>query len=215
MKPLVKTTFKEISLDDMLSQIGEDKTKNILSSFVCPQNKDVEFFLHDKAILFSHMESTKTFLVYWHAEESEFEPERKEFVGYYTIGNKPFTIPRETLSGKMSSKKWRELCRIANTRSNEDKCILSAYLIGQLGKNFDHSNNLLISGNDLLALALNKIMQIQKLQGGKVVYVECEDKKKLLDFYESNGFQIVGKRTLDKDETGLKGTYLMQLYKYL
>ena len=115
----------------------------------------------------------------------------------------------------MKSAKWREICRIANVKTKEEDCILSAHLIGQLGKNFSSGNNLLISGHELLNLALQKIYEAQKLIGGRIVYVECEDKEKLLSFYDKNDFQLVGKRMLDGDETDLNGSYLMQLYRCL
>ena len=37
----VKTHFVEMNLSDILEQLGEDETKSILSSFVCPLNEDV------------------------------------------------------------------------------------------------------------------------------------------------------------------------------
>ncbi|HBF3466448.1 TPA: N-acetyltransferase, partial [Clostridioides difficile] len=52
--------------------------------------------------------------------------------------------------------------------------------------------------------------------GGKIVYLECEDKPKLIEFYKDNGFVDFGKRSLDKDETdSLDGDYLVQMLKYL
>ncbi len=216
MESLVRAKFKEINLEDMLSQLGEDMTKNILSSFVCEKNPDVDSFLKEKAILFSQKNYAKTFLIFWEAEESQFGRSTKELVGYYAIAHKSITISRDMPSGnKMVSKKWRDICKVANTRSSEDSCVLSAHLIGQLGKNYNNGNNLLISGDDLLGMALKKVLEVIKLAGGKVVYVECEDEKKLLDFYNRNKFEVFGKRRLDRDETDLKGTYLMQLYRYL
>ena len=64
-------------------------------------------------------------------------------------------------------------------------------------------------------MALKKIVEIRKLAGGKVVFLECEDEEKILKFYENNGFEVFGKRNLDGDETDIKGSYLMQLYRYL
>lgn len=215
MKSLIQSEFKEIGLEDMLSQLGEDMTKDILSSFMCPQNKDVQKFLKEKAILFSQKEISKTYLVFWEAKESKFGKSQKELVGYYAIGHKPIKIHRETPLGRMTSSKWRELCRIANERSSSTECVLSSHLIGQLGKNYYNANNHLISGNDLLQMALKKIVEIRKLAGGKVVFLECEDEEKILKFYENNGFEVFGKRNLDGDETDIKGSYLMQLYRYL
>jgi len=52
--------------------------------------------------------------------------------------------------------------------------------------------------------------------GGRIVYLECEDKSHLIQFYESNGFVSFGQRPLDRDETEvLSGKYLIQMLKYL
>ena len=93
---------------------------------------------------------------------------------------------------------------------------MSAPLIGQLGKNFANSYNTLISGDELLKLALDKVKKMQEIVGGKIVYLECEDKPRLIDFYSENGFVNFGKRMLDRDETDtLSGEYLIQMLKYM
>ncbi len=52
--------------------------------------------------------------------------------------------------------------------------------------------------------------------GGKIVYLECEDKPQLRQFYNDNGFKVFAKRPLDRDECDkLSGKYLLQLLKYL
>ena len=87
-----------------------------------------------------------------------------------------------------------------------------APLIAQLGKNFSNGNDTLISGADLLQLAVNKIQKIQKEIGGRFMYLECEDNEKLLAFYNKHNFKIFGKRILDRDETDIKGDYLIQMF---
>lgn len=64
-------------------------------------------------------------------------------------------------------------------------------------------------------MACDKIARIQFDLGGKFVYLECEDKPKLIDFYTSNGFCAFDRRTLDPDETGIDGEYLVQMLKYI
>ena len=57
---------------------------------------------------------------------------------------------------------------------------------------------------------------MQEIVGGKIVYLECEDKPRLIDFYSENGFVNFGKRMLDRDETDtLSGEYLIQMLKYM
>ena len=93
---------------------------------------------------------------------------------------------------------------------------MSAPLIGQLGKNYSNGHNKLITGDELLQMACDKIESIQVELGGRFTYLECEDKPVLIDFYERNGFWNFGKRQLDADEKdNFETTSLIQLLKYL
>lgn len=92
---------------------------------------------------------------------------------------------------------------------------MSCHLIGQLGKNYNANVESLISGSELLELACRKVRAAQEISGGKFVYLECENVKSLINFYEKNGFTKFGMRKLDKEETDLNGSYLVQLIRYL
>lgn len=200
----VKTHFVEMNLSNMLDQLGEDETKNILSSFSCPINKDIENFIKHKAIEFSKRTAAKTHLVFWQTEDNQYI----ELVGYYTITSKVISVDRAALSNTQAKK----LKNQGFYDPIKQKYTISAPLIAQLGKNFSNGNDTLISGADLLQLAVNKIHKIQNEIGGRFMYLECEDKEKLLSFYKSHNFKIFGKRTLDRDETDINGEYLIQLF---
>lgn len=202
-----KTHYVQINLSDMITQIGEDETKYILSNFSCPQNKDVENFLKQKAIEFSKRNFSKTHLVFWVTDDGT----ERELVGYYTIASKWISVDRNSVTNR-EARKLREH-GIFEEKTN--KYIVSAPLIGQLGKNFTDGNDTLISGSELLNLAIEKVKMVQREVGGRFVYLECEDKKKLLDFYQNNNFKVFGKRKLDGDETDLNGEYLVQLFAML
>ena len=74
----------------------------------------------------------------------------------------------------------------------------------------------LMTGDELLKLAIDKISMVQSTVGGKIIYVECEDKPELLEFYFSNGFVEFDKRALDRDEEiDFEGKYLIQMLKYM
>ena len=65
-------------------------------------------------------------------------------------------------------------------------------------------------------MACDKVVEIQLAIGGRMVYVECEDKPQLTEFYKRNGFYHFGKRMLDKDEMDkLLGKYLIQMIRYM
>lgn len=47
------TGYVQVNLNNMLKELGENRVNNILSNFSCPLNRDVEYFLHHKAIEFA------------------------------------------------------------------------------------------------------------------------------------------------------------------
>lgn len=199
--------YNIINLKDMYEAVGEQKTKEILKDFKCNFNKDVEYFIKEKAIQFLKMRISQTFLV-----SSSYKGENV-IVGYFAITNKVTKIRKNMLSNTLKK-------RIGNfaEQSEIDKkhYEVSIPLIGQLGKNFYDNYNELISGEDLLKLACDKVKEAQNILGGRFVFVECEDKAKLKEFYERNGFVCFGKRNLEKDERDKNsGQYLLQMLKDL
>lgn len=199
--------FVQIKLNDMISKLGENEVKSILSSFVCPINKDVETFIKYKAIEFSKQYLSRTTLVFWKSDDGR----EKCWVGYYTIASKHIRVSKDSISNTTAKRMGNH----GSFNPATKEYIVPAPLIAQLGKNFADGNNYLISGSDLLQMATAKVREIQNEIGGRFVYLECEEKCKLLDFYKANGFTVFGKRTLDRDETDLDGEYLIQLLKYL
>lgn len=117
----------------------------------------------------------------------------------------------------LPSRNWqRRISRFAQYDKDIKRYTLSAPLIGQIPKNYYNSYNFLVTGDEPLKMALDKVRQMQAIVGGKIVYLECEDKPMLLDFYGQNGFVNFGKRPLDRDETtSLDGEYLIQMLKYI
>ena len=118
--------------------------------------------------------------------------------------------------GKASSSLRRRISKFATYDRDLKSYILAAPLIAQLGKNYYNQYNELISGDELLAEACNKIAKLQFDIGGRFAYLECEDKPCLTDFYARNGFCEFDIRKLDRDETDtLDGEYLVQMLKYI
>jgi len=208
MLPIVtKTHFVQFNLSELIDILGEDEVKSILSTFVCPMNMDVQNFLKYKAIEFSKRNFSKTYLVFWETDDHT----EKALVGYYTVAPKVISIERSAVNSN-EARKLREH-GIFDEKTN--KYTVSAPLIGQLGKNYANGNDTLISGDELLSLAIEKVRQVQREIGGRFVYLECEEKEKLMKFYEKNHFKIFGKRKLDRDETDLNGQYLIQFFAML
>ena len=198
--------YKIINLKDIYNNLGEDRTKEILHDYKCELNKDVEYFLREKAIEFSKQDISRTYIVM-----SQYK-DRDVIVGYFAITNKVTSIKRV----KLSETKRKRLLKFA-VYDKESKCYSIALpLIGQLGKNYYNGYNSLISGDILLKLACDKIKEAQELLGERFVFLECEDKNKLEEFYSNNGFVCFGKRNLEKDErTKNEGEYLLQMLRDL
>lgn len=198
--------YKIVNLSYMVSELGEEKCKEILSKFCCPKNRDVQEFINIKAIEFAKQSLSATHLVV------KVIDKKLKILGYFTLANKTLSIKNNILSKSYK----RRIRKFATIDEDTHTYMLSAILIAQLGKNYTDNLNKHITGDTLLYLACNKVKEAQLDIGGKVVYLECEDKKILKDFYERNGFIYFGKRQLDKDETGkISGKYLLQYLKYL
>jgi len=191
----------------MINEVGEDRVKSILTNFSCPLNKDVESFLRNgNAIEFAKQRIAATHLVFASYKGSLV------LIGYFTLASKVIVIDKRALSKRLQ----KRLRKFAQYDENFKRYVLSAPLIAQLGKNFHNGYNKLISGDELLSLACEKVKKTQIELGGKIVYLECEDKPVLRSFYENNGFVVFGSRKLDPDEEPFfEGHYLIQMLKYL
>jgi hypothetical protein len=198
--------YKIINLKDIYNNLGENRTKGILHDYKCELNKDVEYFLKEKAIEFSKQDISRTYIVM-----SQYK-DRDVIVGYFAITNKVTSIKKV----KLSETKRKKLLKFA-VYDKESRCYnIALPLIGQLGKNYYNNYNNLISGDILLKLACDKIKEAQELIGGRFVFLECEDKTILEEFYKGNGFVCFGKRNLEKDERSKnEGEYLLQMLRDL
>ena len=114
-----KTHFVQIKLNELIEAIGEEKVKSILSSFVCPLNKDVEDFLRNKAIVFSARNFAKTNLVFWETDDKK----AMELVGYYAIASKVICIDR----GSVSSREARKLGKFVYLECEEEEKLIRFY----------------------------------------------------------------------------------------
>ena len=84
--------FVKVALKKLIEEIGEDRAKEVLSDFSCPINKDIEEFIHQKAIEFEKQSISRTQLIY-----ASYKKELV-LVGYYTIATKTFNITSSSLT---------------------------------------------------------------------------------------------------------------------
>lgn len=198
--------YKIVNLDLLMEELGEAETNKKLKTFSCPLNLDIEEFLHYKAMEFSKFGLAKTHLVFASYKSSH------EIAGYFSLaGSKSFVVSAKSKS--ISRRIKERIKRFGSYNTEFRQYYVPAPLIGQIGKNANFPS--LISGDELLYLACEKIKQVQLDVGGKFAYLECENIPKLVEFYQRNGFVIFGERELDADEKNLKTQTLLQLLKYL
>lgn len=145
--------YLQLNILDMLEFIGEDSCQNILSSFICPLNPDVEDFIHTKAIPFARQHIAVTYLIF--AEQNN----QKYLVGYYTLTNKFICINNSALSKTLQKK----IAKFSQYDATLKQHMISMPLIAQLGKNFASNIPLNIAGSDLLEMALERVLAIEQI----------------------------------------------------
>lgn len=200
------TGYWQVNLIEVLKAVGKDVAQRQLSDFSCPVNPDIEDFARNKAIIFPQQGIASTHMVFTSYMDKDV------FIGFYALTNKAFTIRKANIPNS----KWHKRLSRFSEYNKDTKCfMLSLPLIGQLGKNYANGFNKLITGDELLMLACEKIKKMQSDFGGKIAYLECEDIPFLIEFYQSNGFVPFGKRVTGPADAGLiKTDHLVQMMRY-
>jgi len=176
--------FRKISLQSLLKQTKDTKKikENVLNTFNGRGESEVSDFLHNKSIDYEQRSLSSTYLIY---------NDRSQLVGYFTISNKGLIISKENYE-KLLKTQQKKLSFNGRKLENGDY-IVNSFLLGQLGKNFN--KNILeedkIKGVELLTIAYNLLIEIKNLINVKYLWIECEDNKKLLDFYSNFGFKLI------------------------
>ncbi len=175
--------FDTVNVLDMIGAIGETKLKQRLSDFSCPINPEIEQFVINNAIDFAKRKLSVTYFVV-----NEFG----KIAAVFTLAHKAVEIENASLSNS----KRKKISRYAVLDSEAGNYTVSAFLIAQFGKNYAVDEGKGISGSELMDLTFEILEKVQHDIGGGIVFLECEDKEKLLDFYqnEKNGFMPFNER---------------------
>ena len=125
--------------------------------------------------------------------------ENGKIVAVFTLAHKAVEIG----STNLSNSKRKKISRYAILDSESDNYTVSAFLIAQFGKNYAVDEGKGINGNELMDLTFEILEKVQHDIGGGIVFLECEDKVKLLNFYQSekNGFMPFNERYSVNDNT--------------
>ena len=170
--------FTYINIREYLNEEdGEKELADLISAFSCPKNPGVEEFLKEDAIEFTKQHKSVTYLV--------FSDDNGVLVGYFTITIKPIAVNAAIISNSLEKK----FSRMNPLDASSNTYTVAAFLIAQLGKNFYDNADKLISGDELLSLALSVIKDIQYGIGGVLVYLDTEYNERLVSFYSRNGFR--------------------------
>ena len=178
-----------IALSSLIKVTGEDNEllSQVLSSFSCERDEDIENFLHSRAVEFEKLSKARTYLICDEEQISkeEFYLDQLKIYGYVAIALKILSVPEE-----WSNRKRKALDGLSAKIHGEPIKDFSCYLIGQLSRNSKVSHDS-ISGKDLLQMAYDVIAAAVDAVGGRYMMIECREEKKLVDFYLANGFEEI------------------------
>lgn len=166
--------------------MGDEKIESFIANFSCSKDEDIEYFIKNKAISFERKGKARTFIIF----DEDANDVSKAILGYFTLAITVLEVP-ETLSNMqrkkldgMSAKKYGTVLKS-----------FPAILIGQFAKNDFACNS--FSGDLLMSFCFSKILEGQKILGGRVLLVECKNVTKLLDFYSEYGFNVIAESNGD------------------
>lgn len=166
-----------LSLGEMLRE-GFDTTliEEAFKKFSCQRETDLENFLVNKSITYENTDFGKTYLI---VDEDKLKEEVFSIIAYFTIANTAVDI-----SG-ISKKKKR--AALGNHPGRDGLNFVSAYLIGQLGRNDDYTSDDL-TGEQILNECYHAISSAALAVGGRLLVLECRECM-FENFYEKHGFK--------------------------
>lgn len=162
---------------DEIDDGGAGQLQADLSTFSSPQNAEIEDFIRNKAIGFATGKLSITYLVN--------NSETGDIVGFFTLTHKSIVVN----ACNLSSTSQKKLARYSRMDASTGNYMASAFLLAQFGKNYALSEAERISGSDLMRLATDVLIKIQRQIGGGIVYLDCEDTENLISFYKSQNFK--------------------------
>lgn len=173
---------------DVLEYDGEEKLSDRLSTFSCPANMEIDNFLKVNALNFAKRKLSITYLI--------FDENDGQILGYFTLAHKAIEIKNENLSNTTR----RKLSSHARLDSDTNSFTVSAFLLAQIGKNYGVDCGKRIMGNELIGHANDIMADIQHRIGGGIIYLDCEDKQHLKNFYiDKNHYKVFGERFSNSD----------------
>lgn len=163
-----------------------EKIENAFKKFSCQREEDLENFLVHKAITYQKAEYGKTYLC---IDEEKLLNGEFAVMAYFTIAQRAVDI------SEMSAAKRKKVLGAHPGRDSIKH--VSAFLIGQLGRSDDYTNDDL-SGEQILNECYHAISMAAKIVGGKLLILECREHM-FSKFYEKQGFKKLYEKLNDEN----------------
>ena len=198
MRGIIQTDSgkRPFALRKAMSTIEDGRLRSMLSSFSCAYDKDIQNFLHNRAVEFEKLLKSRTYLI---IDKNQFrKPGIKlhelTIYGYISLAVKVFTVPENT-----SNRQRLQLDGFSAKEHGKQISNFPCYLIGQIARNSNVPKES-ISGAELLNFAYNIIAISVDAVGGRNILVECRNSEKLVQFYLDNEFQKISQMP-DENQT--------------
>lgn len=190
--------YRKVNIHTALAKSGEEKIQQILSTFSC-SNKEVQEFIRNKAVDFAKRRLSITYLVF---------SKDNDLVGVFTLANKFARIPAKEVSNTVKS----QIRKFAVWDEADDSYITSAILVAQFGKSDIVPKEKNIRGDELMAITMDVIQEVQQRVGGKLVWLECEEEnERAQTFYEHGHYKFHQFAKRDASD----GTVYIQMLKLI
>ncbi len=161
-------TFSLYQLSELLSQMPSTrKVKELLQTFSCSRNEDLQNFLHNKAITFEKHLRSRTYLY--------IDNTTKKVSGYFTISIS--TLHTDGISS--------EVIKMLDGYQENTKSI-PCFLIGQLGKSDYYKDKKI--GEYILEDSISTIDDLHYAVGGRFILLDAINITKVVSFYEDSLF---------------------------
>lgn len=183
-------------------EYDNDKIENAFKKFSCHREEDLENFLVHKAITYQKAEYGKTYLC---LDKEKLLNGEFVVMAYFTIAQRAVDI------SEMSAAKRKKV--LGSHPGRDSIKNVSAFLIGQLGRCDDYTNDDL-SGEQILKECYHAISMAAKIIGGKLLVLECREHM-FSKFYEKHGFKkLYDKLNEEKLYTLYKKIDFREYWKY-
>jgi len=161
-------SFSMYQLSELIEGMpSKRKVKELLQTFPCSRNSDLQDFLHNNALTFEKHLRSRTYLY--------IDNETKEVSAYFTISIA--TLHTDDISS--------EVIKMLDGYQENTKSI-PCFLIGQLGKS-DHYENKKI-GAFILEDSIEIIDNLHSAVGGRFILLDAININEVISFYEDSLF---------------------------